>query len=128
MGQGYFWRMTRGVGVALVLGFVLGFGAALGVGGLRTGGSSLAAIQSYDVLDDGQTLVLAIGVGRLSSIGYVAADEDASSVHVRVLLVNHPGTATADLLRIDLRTYLGSPLGSRAVLDQDGRVIPRRSR
>src|SRR5436309_15068687 len=30
---------------------------------------------------------LAIGVGRLDSIGYVAADEDASSVRVRVLLL-----------------------------------------
>lgn len=126
--QDYFWRMTRAAAVALALGIVIGFGAAIGLGALRTGGSSFAPIQSYDVLDDGQTLVLAIGIGRLSSIGYVAAEEDASSVRLRVLLVHHPGTATADLLRIDVRTYLESPLGSRSVLDQDGRVIPRRAR
>lgn len=119
--------MTRAV-VALALGIIIGFGGAVGVGALLTGGSSFASIQSYDVLDDGQTLVLAIGIGRLSSIGYVAAEEDASSVRLRVLLLHHPGTATADLLRIDLRTYLGSPLGSRSVLDQDGRSIPRRAR
>jgi len=47
---------------------------------------------------------------------------------VRVLVLHHPGTATADLLRIDVRTYLASPLGSRNVLDQDGRTIPRRAR
>ena len=118
--------MTRGV--ALGLGIIIGFAAAIGLGVLRTGGSSFASLQSYDVLDDGQTLVLAIGIGRLNSIGYVAAEEDASSVRLRVLLLDHPGSATADLLRIDLRTYLGSPLGSRSVLDQDGRVIPRRAR
>ena len=120
--------MARAVALALVLGIVIGFGAAIGVGALLTGGRSFAPIQSYDVLDDGQTLVLAIGIGRLSSIGYVAGEEDASSVRLRVLLVHHPGTATADLLRVDVRTYLQRPLGARSVLDQDGRVIPRRPR
>jgi hypothetical protein len=119
--------MTRAV-VALALGIIIGFGAAIGLGVLRTDGSSFASIQSYDVLDDGQTLVVAIGLGRLQSIGYVAAEEDASSVRLRVLLLHHPGSATLDLLRIDVRTYVGSPLGSRSVLDQDGRVIPRRAR
>ncbi len=118
--------MTRGV--ALALGILIGVVAALGLGALRTAGSSFAAIQSYDVLDDGQTLVVAIGVGRLDSVGYVAAEEDASSVRVRVLLVHNPGTAPADLMRIDVRTQTGSPLGSRAVVDQDGRTIPRRAR
>ena len=106
----------------------MAFVTAFGLGVLRTEGSSFAPIQSYDVLDDGQTLVLAIGVGRLDSIGYVAAEDEASSVRVRVLLLHHPGTATADLLRIDVRTYLASPLGSRSVLDQEGRTVPRRAR
>jgi hypothetical protein len=120
--------MTRGVALALGIGIVIGIAAALGVDALCTAASSFASIQSYDVLDDGQTLVLATGVGRLDSIGYVAADEDASSVRVRVLLMHHPGTATGDLLRIDVRTYLPSPLGSRSVLDHDGRAVPRRAR
>jgi hypothetical protein len=89
---------------------------------------SFASIQSYDLLEDGRTIVLAIGVGRLDSIGYVAADEDPSSVHVRVLLLHHSGSAPADLLRVDVRTTLADGLGSRSVLDQDGRVIPRRAR
>lgn len=118
--------MTRGV--ALTLGILIGVVATLGLGAFRAPGSSFGAIQSYDVLDDGQTLVLAIGAGRLDSVGYVAAEEDAVSVRVRVLLIHHPGTATADLMRIDVRTYIGSPLGSRVVLDQDGRDIPRRAR
>ena len=118
--------MTRGV--ALALGIAIGFAAAIGLGALRTPGSSFAPIQSYDVLDDGQTLVLTIGVGRLNSIGSVAAEEDASSVRLRVRLLNHSGTTTADLLLIDVRTYLEIPLGSRNVLDQDGRAIPRRAR
>ena len=120
--------MTRGVAMGLGVGIVIGFVAALGLGVLRTEGTSFAPIQSYDVLGDDQTLVLAIGVGRLDSIGYIAAEDDASSVRVRVLVIHHPGTATADLLRIDVRTYLASPLGSRNVLDQDGRAIPRRAR
>ena len=120
--------MTRGVALALGLGMVIGVAGALGLGALGTATSSFAPIQSYDVLDDDQTLVLAIGVGRLDSIGYVAAEGDASSVRLRVLLLHHPGTATADLLRIDVRTYLASPLGSRTVLDQDGRAIPRHAR
>jgi len=120
--------MTRGIALGVGLGILIGIVAALGLDALRTGGSSFAPIQSYDVLDDGQTLVLAIGVGRLDSIGYVAADEDASSVRVRVLLLHHPGTATADLLRIDVRTFIASPLGSRTVLDQEGRSVPRRAR
>lgn len=118
--------MTRVV--ALALGIVIGFAAATGLGALRSPGSSFAPIQSYDILDDGQTLVLAIGVGRLASIGSVAAEEDGSSVRLRVPLLHHPGTATSDLLRIDVRTRLESPLGSRSVLDQDGRAIPRRAR
>jgi hypothetical protein len=89
---------------------------------------SFASIASYDLLEDGRTLVLAIGIGRLDSIGYVAADEDATSVRVRVLLLHHPGTATADRLRVDVRTGLGDVLGSRSVLDQDGRPVPRRAR
>jgi hypothetical protein len=89
---------------------------------------SFASIQSYDLLDDGRTLVLGIGIGRLQSIGYIAAEEDASSVRVRVLLLHHPGTATADLLLVDVRTGLGSALGSRSVVDQDGRTVPRRAR
>jgi hypothetical protein len=120
--------MRRGVALGLGLGIVIGFVAALGLGALRTGGSSFAPIQSYDVLDDGQTLVVAISIGRLASIGYVAEEEDASSVRLRVLLLHHPGSATADLLRIDVRTYLASPLGSRNVLDQEGRTVPRRAR
>jgi hypothetical protein len=120
--------MTRGVVLALGIGIGIGIAAAVGLGTLRTGASSFASIQSYDVLDDGQTLVLAIGVGRLDSIGYVAAEEDASSVRLRVLLMHHLGSATGDLLRIDVRTYLASPLGSRSVLDQDGRTVPRRAR
>ena len=120
--------MTRGFALGLGLGIAIGFVAALGFGALRTGGSSFAPIQTYDVLDDGQTLVLAIGVGRLDSIGYIAAEDDASSVRVRVLVIHHPGTATADLLRIDVRTYLASPLSSRNVLDQEGRTIPRHAR
>jgi len=120
--------MTRAFALGLGLGIVIGFVAALGFGALRTGGSSFAPIETYDVLDDGQTLVLAIGVGRLDSIGYIAAEDDASSVRVRVLVIHHPGTATADLLRIDVRTYLASPLGSRSVLDQEGRTIPRHAR
>jgi len=120
--------VNRIVAVALVLGMVIGFGAAVAVGTLQLGGKSFAQIQSYDVLDDGQTLVLAVSIGRLTSIGYVAAEEDASSVRLRVLVLHHSGTATADLIRVDLRTYLESPLGSRTVVDQDGRVIPRRPR
>ena len=120
--------MTRVFALGLGLGIVIGFVAALGFGALRTGGSSFAPIETYDVLDDGQTLVLAIGVGRLDSIGYIAAEDDASSVRVRVLVIHHPGTATADLLRIDVRTYLASPLSSRNVLDQEGRTIPRHAR
>src|SRR5438046_10160633 len=103
--------MTRGIALGVGLGILIGIVAALGLDALRTGGSSFAPIQSYDVLDDGQTLVLAIGVGRLDSIGSIAADDDASSVRVRVLVLHQPGTATADLLPIDVRTYLASPTG-----------------
>jgi len=120
--------MTRGFAWGVGLGIVIGFVAAFGLGVLRTEGSSFAPIQGYDVLDDDQTLVLVIGVGHLDSIGYIAADDDASSVRVRVLVLHHSGSTTADLLRIDVRTYLASPLGSRNVLDQEGRAIPRRAR
>ena len=118
--------MTRGV--TLALGIIIGFATAVGLGALRAPGTSFAPIESYDVLDDGQTLVLAIGVGRLNSIGFVAAEEDASSVRLRVRLLNHPGTVTSDLLLVTVRTYLENPLGSRSVMDQDGRAIPRRAR
>ncbi len=89
---------------------------------------SFAPIESYSVLDDDRTLVLAIGLGHLDSIGYIATDEDSTSVHARVLLLNHQGTSTADMLRIDVRTRLAAPLGSRAVVDQDGRTIRRGGR
>ena len=114
----------------LGLGIVIGIVVALGIVALRTNesGRSFAPIQSYDLLDDGQTLVLGIFVGRLDSIGYIAADEDPSSVRVRVLVLHHFGSATADLLRLDVFTHIASPLGSRSVLDQDGRTIPRRAR
>jgi hypothetical protein len=87
---------------------------------------SFAEIQSYDVADDGRTLILRIGLGRLSSIGYIAAEEESAAVRARVLLLHHPGTATADLLLVDVRTGLGAPLGSRSVFDQDGRLVGRR--
>jgi hypothetical protein len=117
--------MSRGA--AIVLGIAI---IAIAIVALRVAepSRSFASIQSYDVLADGRTLVLGIGIGRLQSIGYIAAEEDASSVRVRVLLLNHPGTATADLLLVDVRTGLGSALGSRSVVDQDGRTVPRRVR
>ena len=126
--RSYFWRMKSGV--ALGLGILIGVVVALVIMAVRTSesGRSFAPIQSYDVLADGQTLVLAVYAGRLDSIGYVAAEEDASSVRVRVLLLHHTGTGTADLLRLDVYTNTASPLGSRSVLDQDGRAIPRRAR
>jgi hypothetical protein len=65
---------------------------------------------------------------RLDSIGYVAADEDTSSVRARVLLLHHFGSVPADRPGIDVRTVLANALGPRRVLDQDGRVIPQRPR
>ena len=112
----------------IVLGIAIVIGMAVVAIRVAEPSRSFASIQSYDLLDDGRTLVLGIGIGRLSSIGYIAAEEDASSVRVRVLLLHHPGTATADLLLVDVRTGLGSALGSRSVVDQDGRTVPRRAR
>jgi hypothetical protein len=113
---------------AIVLGIAIVIGIAIVALRVAEPSRSFAAIQSYDLLDDGRTLVLGIGIGRLQSIGYIAADEDASSVSVRVLLLNHPGTATADLLLVDVRTGISNALGSRSVVDQDGRTLPRRAR
>jgi hypothetical protein len=117
-------------GAALGLGIVIGLGLALVIVVLRPGelGRSFAPIQSYEVLAEGQTLVLSVLAGRLDSIGYIAAEEDASSVHVRVLLLHHTGSSTADLLRLDVYTNIASPLGSRSVVDQGGHGIPRRVR
>ena len=114
--------------VAIVFGIAIVIGIAFVVLRVAEPSRSFASIQSYDLLDDGRTLVLGIGIGRLQSIGYIAADEDASAVRVRVLLLNHPGTATSDLLLVDVRTGLGGALGSRSVVDQDGRTVPRRAR
>jgi hypothetical protein len=115
---------------ALILGVAIAIVVGLAIVVLRLAepSRSFASIASYDLLEDGRTVVLAIGVGRLDSIGYVAADEDASSVRVRVLLLHHTGSAPADLLLIDVRTVLGSALGSRIIVDQDGRLVPRRAR
>jgi hypothetical protein len=103
---------------------------AVAVVALRIGepGRSFASIHSYDLLADGRTIVLALGVGRLDSIGSIGADEDASSVRVRVLLLHHSGTAPGDIQRVDVYAVLKDPLGSRTVLDQDGRAVPRRAR
>jgi hypothetical protein len=116
------WRVAS----AFVLGAVVGALVAVLVSGLIAPARSFAEIRSYDLTDDGRTLILTIGMGRLSSIGYIAADAESGVVRARVLLLHHLGTATSDLLLVDVRTGLSAPLGTRTVVDQEGRSIPRR--
>jgi hypothetical protein len=118
--------VSRGlaVAVAFVAGVVVGFLSPL----LLQADRSFAPISAYDVLEDGRILELSIGIGHLDSIGYVAAAEDGARVELRVLVLHHRGSSTAELLLVTVRTGLATPLGSRAVVDQDGRTIPRRQR
>lgn len=120
--------MSRGTALSVGIAMSIVVGGAIVAFRMSEPGHSFAAVENYDLLDDGRTIVLTIGVGRLHSIGYIAVDEDANSVRVRVLLLRHFGSAPADLLRIDVRAMLANTLGSRSVLDHDGRTIPRRAR
>ena len=87
--------------------------------------------SSYSVSEDGRTITVEFGVGVCPPATYGA---DATETDRRVVLVvsartwqtQAPGTACIELAKIERASVtLESPLGQRAVVDQDGTVVVR---
>jgi hypothetical protein len=86
-----------------------------------------ASLLSYEPAPGGrQEILVLVGLGRLDSVNFVEAQEDASAVRVNVSIIHWRGTAPADMKMVFIPVPLQGPLGSRSVLDGSGQPIPLR--
>jgi hypothetical protein len=114
------------IGLAFVGGTLLG--AAFGYS-LFNSTRAQAALLSYELAPGGQQEIrLLVGLGRLDSINFVDAQEDANAVRISVDVLRWRGTVPADMKMIYVPVALAQPLGTRSVLDSAGKAIPLRTR
>ncbi len=108
----------------------LAFIAGALFGALALPSSTLASgkILSYETVPEANEIRVLVGLGRLDSINFVDAQEDANAVRVNVSLLRGRGTVPADMKLVYLPVALQSPLGARGVLDAGGRPVPLQRR
>jgi hypothetical protein len=84
-------------------------------------------MDSYGIVDE-RTLAMTVSVAPGSWTRVTSLAETPTEVRVTVESLDWPIPlpGTAELILLDLTVSLSDDLGTRAVLDADGRVIPRR--
>lgn len=119
----------RATVTALLVGLVVGaLGVGLVMGQINSPTQGPASVASYEPTTDNQLITVAVLVGRLDSIGSAGTQEDTDSVRINVSLLHWRGTAPADLFRVYVPIRLERALGSRRVLDAEGKPLPQRAR
>jgi hypothetical protein len=111
--------------LALIVGAIVG---AVGVAALPNATVGSASLLSYASAPEGQEILVLVGLGRLDSISFVDAQDDANAVRVNVSVIHSRGAVPADMKMIYVPVALQRPLGERSVLDATGRPVPRRMR
>jgi hypothetical protein len=69
-------------------------------------------------------IVVTVARGHCDPVNDTRVLEDASSVHVTVLVERTRGTCTADIVFQEVSLTLASPLAGRAVFDSAGAPLP----
>ena len=116
----------RWIVLAFIAGAVVG---ALGVAALPNSTLRSADLLSYESAPEGrQEILMRVGLGRLDSINFVEAQEDANAVRVNVSVIHSRGLVPADMKMVYVPVTLERPLGTRSVLDATGRPVPLRTR
>jgi len=83
------------IGLAFVAGALLG---TVGGAALLNATRGQATLLSYEFAPEGQQEIrVLVGLGRLDSINFVDAQEDANAVRISVDVLHWRGTAPADM-------------------------------
>src|SRR5688500_5055615 len=86
-----------------------------------------ATLLSYEPAPDGrQEILVLLGLGRVDSINFVDAQEDANAIRVNVSVIHWRGLVPADMKMVYVPVVLQRPLGDRSVLDAAGQPVPLR--